>query len=356
MGRPEGVEERMNDAVYHPLPVDVRRFRRALMGWYDTHHRLLPWRGERDPYRVWVSEAMLQQTRVEVVRERYAAFLRRFPDLASLAAATEEEVVAAWSGMGYYRRARNLHAAARAIVQHDQGRFPRDPSRAVELPGVGRYTARAVLSIAYGLPLAVVDGNVARVLSRLLMIPVRPASRLQEVADRLLDPDRAGESNQATMELGAMVCLPKRPRCGECPVRSLCLARREGRVDRFPPAEPRARIELVATGIWVLRDARGRLWMERREIAPLRGLWMFPWREGTPVRSRSATLEPISHSIMRRRYQCSVVTGDGDPSSIPGPAAGPGRWIERRRILDLPHPSLVRKVLAILSPGRRTYR
>jgi A/G-specific adenine glycosylase len=291
---------------------------------------------------------MLQQTRVEVVKERYETFLRRFPDLPSLAAASEEEVVAAWSGLGYYNRARSLREAARAIVRDHGGSFPRDPARVIELPGIGRYTAHAVLSIAYGSPVAVVDGNVARVLSRLLMVPVRPAARLQEEAGRLLDPGRPGDANQAMMELGAVVCLPGQPRCAACPVRPHCGAYGAGRVGEFPPAQARGPIEVVATTIWVLRDARGRCWLEHRETTPLRGLWMFPWREERPAPRGAPLLGRVAHSIMRRRYDCAVVLGGAEPAGLPGEAAGPGKWIATRRILDLPHPSLVPKVLALL--------
>lgn len=199
----------------------------------------MPWRGTRDPYRIWVSEVMLQQTRVAAVAPYYQRFLRRFPTVAALARAREADVLRYWAGLGYYRRARNLHRAARRLVAEHGGRFPRRLETALALPGVGRYTAAAVLSIAFGEPLAVLDGNVARVLARLeavrgeLRAP-RRWRQLEARAQALLDRRAAGDWNQAMMELGAVVCMPRAPRCAACPVTRWCRAHALGIADRLP--------------------------------------------------------------------------------------------------------------------------
>ncbi len=202
------------------------RFRAQLRTWYDAHARHLPWRESRDPYRVWVSEIMLQQTRVAAVIAHYQEFLRRFPTVEKLARAREASVLAAWSGLGYYRRARMLHAAAKLIVRKRGGQFPATAKELLELPGVGRYTAAAIASIAFGQPVAVVDGNVERVLQRLLARPLA-GEELWQAADGLLDRGRPGDFNQAMMELGATVCTPRGPACEACPVLDLCATRGE---------------------------------------------------------------------------------------------------------------------------------
>jgi A/G-specific adenine glycosylase len=201
-------------------------FRARLLAWYDAHARDLPWRKTRDPYRVWVSEIMLQQTRVAAVIEHYHEFLRRFPAVEKLAAAREASVLAAWSGLGYYRRARMLHAAAKVVVRDLGGKFPAAAEGWRELPGIGRYTAAAIASIAFGLPVAVVDGNVERVLQRSAGKRIA-GEELWRQADRLLERERPGDFNQAMMELGATVCTPRAPACLMCPVVELCATRGE---------------------------------------------------------------------------------------------------------------------------------
>jgi A/G-specific adenine glycosylase len=192
-------------------------FRRRLLAWYDAHRRELPWRVSRDPYRVWLSEIMLQQTRVAAVIEYYQEFLRRFPTIKKLAAAREASVLAAWSGLGYYRRARTMHAAARVIVYERGGSFPANAEELRMLPGVGRYTAAAIASIAFDKPVAVVDGNVERVLQRISGKRFA-GEELWTAAHHLLDARRPGDFNQAMMELGATVCTPRMPTCLMCPV------------------------------------------------------------------------------------------------------------------------------------------
>ena len=201
-------------------------FRKKLLGWYDVHARDLPWRESCDPYRVWVSEIMLQQTRVAAVIEHYHEFLRRFPTVQKLASAREASVLAAWSGLGYYRRARMLHAAAKVVARERGGTFPETSAEWRTLPGVGRYTAAAIASIAFGEAVAVVDGNVERVLQRITGRAIS-GEQMWEQAESLLDRNRSGDFNQAMMELGATVCTPRAPACLSCPLVDLCAARGE---------------------------------------------------------------------------------------------------------------------------------
>jgi len=335
--------------------IELRRFRRDLLSWFDASRRDLPWRRDHDPYRIWVSEAMLQQTRVEVVRPRYVDFISRYPTVRSLADADLDGVLAAWTGLGYYSRARNLHATARIIVRDHAGVFPRELRAALALPGVGPYMSRAVLSIAYGVPVAVVDGNVLRALSRILLLGTRSPAQLQKEADRFLDPDRPGDANEALMELGATICAPTSPRCDDCPVRRHCGAQREGRVADFPTARSRSvRSTRLATTIWIAGDRTGRFWLERRTRPPLRGLWMFPWRNEPAPASGSSHLGTCDHAIMNHRYRCDVRLIRGGPERIPGEAAGPGEWIERSGIPAIPHPSLLSKALRVFDAARST--
>src|SRR5215471_14918330 len=204
--------------------IRIQAFRRHLLGWYDANARDLPWRKDRDPYRVWVSEIMLQQTRVAAVIEHYHEFLRRFPTVQKLAAAKEAAVLAAWSGLGYYRRARMLRAAAKVIARERGGEFPETAAEWRDLPGIGRYTSAAIASISLGEAMAVVDGNVERVLQRFYGMQFS-GEDFWEHAEELLDPDRPGDFNQAMMELGATVCTPKAPSCLTCPVMQLCSTR-----------------------------------------------------------------------------------------------------------------------------------
>jgi A/G-specific adenine glycosylase len=266
--------------VTAPSPRATAALRRQLLRWYDRHRRSLPWRGERDPYRIWLSEVMLQQTRIAAATPYYRTFLDRFPTLESLAGAREADVLAAWAGLGYYGRARHLREAARLVVREHGGRVPGDPDAFARLPGVGRYTAGAVLSIAFDRPLPALDGNVARVLSRLCALPAsvrdsRGAGALWASATSLVPMRRPGDWNQALMELGATVCTPRAPRCGTCPVRGSCLALSMGRVAEFPPPSQRRAGERLRQAV-VLIERRGRLLVTRRGGPLLAGLWEPP--------------------------------------------------------------------------------
>jgi A/G-specific adenine glycosylase len=322
--------------------------RRALRAWYRRRRRDLPWRSTRDPYRIWVSEIMLQQTRVDVVLPYYDAFLLRFPTVAALAAAREPEVLAAWAGLGYYRRARHLHAAARLVVREHAGRVPNDPDAFRRLPGVGRYTAGAVLSIAFDRPLAVLDGNVARVLSRwhALAVSVRndsDAKRLWGLADSLVPMRNPGDWNQALMELGATICTPRRPRCQECPVMRWCRAGLAGRPEAFPRVLPRRPPERVRRAV-VLIERGAAVLMARRSGALLDGLWEPPGVElagsgsaRAPLRGALARLgvrarlgktgERVRHTITHRQIEVEVWRG---VLAAPFPRGGVARFVDPR--------------------------
>jgi A/G-specific adenine glycosylase len=266
-------------------PREIANIRKRLLGWFAAHRRELPWRTNRDAYRVWVAEIMLQQTRIAAVLPYYERFLARFPDVGSLGRARQDEVLKLWSGLGYYSRARNLHAAAKEIASRFNGRFPRDPEAALALPGIGHYTAAAVLSIAYDVPLAVLDGNVARVLARLGAVrgDLREPRRWKALgaeAQRLLALQAPGDWNQALMELGETVCTPRSPQCKLCPINRWCRARKRGLVEYIPaPRKKRAsvRIQIAAA---ILRDPRGRTILVKDPGAHdgvlFSRMWQFP--------------------------------------------------------------------------------
>ncbi|GIV58503.1 MAG: A/G-specific adenine glycosylase [Rhodothermaceae bacterium] len=270
-------------------------FRRDLIAWFEAVARDLPWRRTRDPYRIWLSEVMLQQTRVEQARPYYERFVVAFPDVEALARADLDEVLRLWEGLGYYTRARSLHRAARMIVDAFDGRFPDTYEAARRLPGVGPYTAAAVLSLAYGRPHAVLDGNVARVLARVFTIPddvKATATRrlLQALADALLDPERPGPFNEAMMELGATVCTPAAPRCPACPLRPLCGAFAEGRPDAYPVATKKAPVPHYDVAVGLVFDEHGRVLIQRRPAdGLLGGLWEFPGGKREPGEPLEAT-------------------------------------------------------------------
>jgi A/G-specific adenine glycosylase len=244
-------------------PSDLARFRKKLLSWFAKFQRDLPWRRTKDPYRIWLSEIMLQQTRVAAAIPYYERFLLRFPDVKTLADAPEEEVLRFWAGLGYYSRAKNLQKAARQIVERHGCRFPDDPEEALALPGIGGYTAAAILSIAYGKQLAVLDGNVARVLARLGGIrgDLRNGARwlaLQKTADTLLPPHSPADWNQAMMELGATVCTPRSPQCLLCPVGEFCQARKLGLIELIPEKRnKRSTVEITLAAL-VPVDLQGR--------------------------------------------------------------------------------------------------
>ena len=340
--------------------------RRRLLHWYDVHQRPLPWRKTRNPYRIWVSEIMLQQTRVQAVIPYYEKFLRRFPSVQAVASADEEELLAHWSGLGHYSRARNLQKAAQVIVKQHQGRFPRDAAEALALPGIGTYTAAAVLSIAYRVPLPVVDGNVARVLSRLfaLSADIRSNSGKQsllQIAGLLLARRRAGEFNQALMELGATICLPRNPKCDLCPLRKNCVAHARNETANFPitlhKTKPAARRFKAAL---ILDD--GKCLLIRRPAAAqwMQGFWELPMQEETvQADSRKGRLEADTDPLSEDGIQMDELLGNVQHTittnqlsvavyraTLQRPANPPlERWVPVRRIHLLPVTTITRKAL-----------
>jgi len=262
-----------------PAVPPPKRIRAPLLAWYRARRRDLPWRRTRDPYAIWVSEIMLQQTRVETVIPFYERFLDRFPTVTALAGSREEDVLAAWSGLGYYRRARGLHAAAAIVAREHAGSFPDDPERLRALPGIGDYTAAAIASIAFGREAAAVDGNVVRVLARIHGLTGSRDSAIlkREVtlrADSLARGPSPGDWTQALMELGATVCLPRDPKCNECPVARSCDARRSGDPARYP--EPARKPNPESAGEVLLLARRGRSIYLEQAATPTGTAWTLP--------------------------------------------------------------------------------
>lgn len=256
---------------------DPAQTRRRLLEHYDAHRRELPWRESREPYRVWVSEIMLQQTRVETVVPHYGRWMARFPTIKVLSEADEESVLKAWEGLGYYTRARNLHRSARTVCEKFGGVLPKDVTGLRELPGVGEYSAGAIASIAYNQAVPAVDGNARRVLSRLFDLDGNSDALIRRRAVELLDFDRPGDWNQALMELGATVCLPRSPRCGECPVACECRAMAEGTQALRPAPRSRSTVGTHIYAVLVGHRPSGELLMVRRPSKGLLGgLWEFP--------------------------------------------------------------------------------
>ncbi|MGA9644191.1 MAG: A/G-specific adenine glycosylase [Terriglobales bacterium] len=334
-------------------------FRRALLGWYEAHRRDLPWRGTRDPYRIWLSEIMLQQTRVAAVLGHYRVFLERFPDVATLAAAREDAVLAAWSGLGYYRRARMLHHCAREIVGRHGGAFPESADAWRELPGIGRYTAAAIASIAFGEPVAVVDGNVERVLKRIYASDL-PPQQCWTRAEELISHKRPGDFNQAMMELGATVCLPAGPRCPVCPVQKWCGTRADAVRELARPAKV-ATAGARRTGerrngrgagaparrqreIWCALDERHgrvRLVKRARDASIMAGMWELPeWTTAPHTANGNALWRTFRHSITVTDYTVHVMRDAGGRA-----AARRGRWMALDEIQQLPITGLTRKIL-----------
>lgn len=344
---------------------------RALEQWFAVHQRDLPWRRSYDPYQVWVSEVMLQQTRMEVVVPYFTNFVARFPTVAALAAAAEDEVLAAWSGLGYYRRARFLHAGARFVVSEYGGRLPESADELVRIPGIGRYTAGAIASIAFDQPAAIVDGNVARVFARLFAIehPLRGTPLLAAswaYADEIV---RAAGSpralNQALMELGALVCTPARPDCASCPVAVHCEAHRRGDVSRYPLAAPRATAIDVEIPLYVVRDSKSRILLERHYGARMSGMFHLPHGSSALLADSSGRfvaqgeLGSFRHTITHRRIVFRLV--EAEPVARVADSPHEQIWVDHAALKSVAHPSYVRKAFALLSrrkalqPPRRNF-
>jgi A/G-specific adenine glycosylase len=309
---------------------DRRNFQRSLLSWYHLHRRDLPWRATRDPYRVWLSEIMLQQTRVAAVIEHYHEFLRRFPTVKKLAGAREASVLTAWSGLGYYRRARMMHAAAKVIVREHAAKFPSTSEDLLMLPGIGRYTAAAVASIAFDQPVAVVDGNVERVLQRVSGKRLA-AQALWTAANHLLDANRPGDFNQAMMELGATVCTPRAPGCLTCPVIEMCATR--GELAATPKSVPQKKREIH----YALHFCnKGVLLVQRpRDASLMPGMWELP---ECAMNNTSPPHFTLRHSITVTDYRVRVWR-------LAAPPEGVGKWIPVGRLKQVALTGLARKIL-----------
>lgn len=329
----------------------VRQLRTALANWYESNKRDMPWRQTRDPYRIWISEIMLQQTRVAAVIPYYQRFLERFSSIDALANAEESKLLAAWAGLGYYSRARNLQKAARQVVA--AGGFPEDYDSIRSLPGVGDYTAAAIASICFGLPYAVLDGNVIRVLARMTgekgdTGATVTRKRLSAVAQSLLDPANPARHNQGVMELGALVCLPREPRCRECPVEKLCIARREGLERELPVKKRMPKIRRIRRTLLVaIRNRRILLWQREPDAALLAGFWELPEPNQLPEAVIGRSLHGFRHSITNHIYEFEVV------EATPPRRCTPCKWVEISALELLPLSTVVRKALsAVVKLGR----
>ena len=324
-----------------------RRVSGLLARWYAQGHRDLPWRRTADPYSIWVSEIMLQQTRAAAVVPYYDRFLDRFPTVEALASASEPEVLALWSGLGYYSRARNLLRAARQIAG---GAFPRQYDELRQLAGVGDYTAAAVASIAFGSPRAVLDGNVLRVVARMEndagdVRSAKTRERFRAVAESWLDRRQPGAFNQALMELGATVCLPRRPLCIECPLRAQCQALQQGTVDQLPVKLGAVRPERIEAVLLLVRRGR-RILLRQRPATERRmpGFWDLPAPENLPGARTGAAAGKFRHTITHHHYTFTVKTAHA-PKRLP--AGSRFRWLEPSQAGGIPLSTTARKALRL---------
>ena len=348
-----------------------------LLAWYDRHRRVLPWRarhGERsDPYRVWLSETMLQQTTVKAVAPYYARFLARWPDLNALAAASLEEVLAAWAGLGYYARARNMHACARALVKDYGGQFPASESALRELPGIGAYTAAAIAAIAFDQAATPVDGNIERVIARLYALAAPLPAGKAEIARhaRALTPSRrAGDFGQAMMDLGATICTPKKPACALCPWHAACIAYARGEAELFPHRAPKREGQLRRGAAFVVRRADGLILLRTRPAKGLLGgMTEVPTTEWSKDFAASQAMNGAPHfAVLRKPLAWRKTAGvvrhvfthfplelTVYMSEVPPRTAAPRgtRWIKIAELDGEALPSLMRKVIAHALPQDR---
>ncbi|MBI4208337.1 MAG: A/G-specific adenine glycosylase [Deltaproteobacteria bacterium] len=347
------------------------KIRKGLIQWYRKHRRDLPWRQNKDPYRIWLSEVMLQQTQVDTVIPYYHRFLKRFPTVQSLAKAPLDDLLARWSGLGYYSRARSLHRAAQIVVNEKKGEWPSDLEGWMRLPGIGRYTAGAILSIAFEKRVPILDGNVMRVLCRLFALDGDPRaeplnSRLWKLAEEILPRKNLGDFNQSLMELGAMVCTPVSPQCLLCPCRSLCKAFASGDVERFPRPKKQAstlHVQMAAAAVRM----NGKFFLQkRREGEVLGGLWEFPVVEFKGRKNLESQLQKelsqkflgpflssqhrgaVQHSIMNRRLKVDVYEFDWPMGRVAESNEG-SQWFELKDLKKIPISSLHRKIAQVVS-------
>jgi A/G-specific adenine glycosylase len=360
--------DRKPTAAYAFTAAEKQRLRRKLLAWYTDHARDLPWRKSRDPYRVWVSEIMLQQTQVATVRDYFQRFVAELPDVHALAAADEQRVLRLWEGLGYYRRARQLHAAAKQVAAEHAGEFPSDVDQLQSLPGVGRYTAGAIASIAFDQRAPILEANTIRLLSRLIAYrddPLKAAGQrvLWQTAEDILPTKDVARFNQALMELGSLVCTPASPRCEECPLAGVCRANAAGMQDKIPVPKAKQTYTDVREAAVIIRRNGSVLLRECGESERWAGLWDFPRfaleSEGplfardeivTKVRAQTgitcapgSLLKTIKHGVTRYRitldcYAASVVSG----------RAKDVRWIAKSELTKLPLSTTGRKIVQMI--------
>jgi A/G-specific adenine glycosylase len=350
-------------------PRNTSSIRESLVAWFDAHKRDLPWRRTRDPYAVFVSEIMLQQTRVDTVIPYFERFLSRFPTVLHLAEAPLDDVLGLWSGLGYYRRARSLHLAAREVAEKHGGAFPGSAEALRSLPGVGAYTAGAIASIAFSREEPLVDGNVARVLSRIFAVEAPLGTResetkLWDLARGLVRGPRPGDLNQALMELGATVCTPERPSCDGCPVERACRAREQGRVGDLPV--PKAKKAPVAKALVALvaRSDDGRILLAKRaEKGLFGGLWEPPmWDAGGvppgfgPLVEDARDAGQIEHVLTHRALTVTVIVADTVPQEPPRPPSGYVECAVVEESAPRGTSTLSRKILRAAAPGKPAAR
>lgn len=314
-----------------------------LIEWYTQNRRVLPWRKNRDPYRIWISEVMLQQTTVAAVVPYYERFIQRFPSVQKLAAATEPEVLEMWAGLGYYSRARNLHKASKEIVQ--QKTFPKTAAKLIELPGFGPYTSRAVASLAFGEKVGVLDGNVIRVLSRFYGLKLnwwenKDKDKLQKLSDQLAQTDFNSEINQGLMELGATVCTPKNPICLLCPWKSNCVSFEKNLVGTLPLPKPRSDFEVWQ---WTLHPVfkKNQILLTPNQATPFLKKMMFPHGKAEKVKAKPKKYD-IKHGVTKYDIYISIET---QTKALKGPEIS---WVDLKEIKKVNPTSLMTKILKFI--------
>jgi len=361
--------------IYDTLPsFAVESLRRSLLAWYAENKRDLPWRRTRDPYAIWVSEIMLQQTQVKTVIPYYERWLATLPTVKTLAIAQQQDVLKLWQGLGYYARARNLHQAAQVVVAQHGGTFPQTLETAMQLPGIGRTTAGGILSAAFNLPVAILDGNVKRVLARLVALPVPPKraiAQLWQISEWLLDREQSRDFNQALMDLGATLCTPANPSCFRCPWQPMCQAYQQGIQTEIPMTESRAPIPHKRIGVAVIWDGQGNILIDRRKQSGLLGgMWEFPGGKLEP----GETVEECIRREIREELGIEIEVGDrlisvdhtyshfrvtlevhhckhlsGEPQAI---ECDEIRWVTLEEIEQFPFPAANVRIIEALRSGK----
>ena len=348
------------DTPMHKLSLSLTKLRPALLRWYSRHKRDLPWRHTRDPYKIWVSEIMLQQTQVATVIPYYERWLKTFPSLSALAHAPLSKALELWAGLGYYRRVRMFHQAASYIQRELQGKIPETAEELMKLPGIGRYTAGAIASMAWGEKTPVLDGNVIRILTRIFAIAQsvdRPATleRLWSIAASLLSGKNPGDLNQALMELGATVCFPSNPQCARCPVKKSCAAHQKGKELFYPVRSQKNRYERLRMTALVLRNNKNEVWLEKQpDEGRWGGLWMFPfWTHKKEMLEelRSSCLRPVLFLIVPHaftKYRITLEVFDSLCKKRTPLKRQCGRWFSIAKLARTAFPSPHRKIAQAL--------